>query len=96
MRRTILLVALLLLGCADPAQQAKLDQALLVACDIDGVVVPVAVPVVVSTGQGGATVANDALLVHPAVVQACAALKGKPAGVTVTEPPPVPAARPTT
>jgi hypothetical protein len=88
MRRTILL-ACLAASCSNmtPEQQAKLTQALTVACNVDGVLVPVAQPVVAGIAPGGATAANiDALLVHPAVVQACAALKGTPASVTVMAP----------
>ena len=96
MRRMIPL-ALLLATCSNMTleQQTKLTQALTVACNVDGVVVPVAQPVVATIGAGGATAASiDALLVHPAVVQACAALKGTPAAVTVTAPPAPPPAKP--
>jgi hypothetical protein len=75
----------LLLGvtaCGDQpaARQAELWQALSVACVVDGVLVPVAQPVVAGLGSGGATAANvDSLLVHPSVVAACQALGGMPA-----------------
>jgi hypothetical protein len=70
-----------------PDQQTKLQRAFSVACDVDGVVVPIAQPIVASLGQGAATAAGvDSLLVHPAVVAACQALNGVPAIVT-----PVPA-----
>jgi hypothetical protein len=66
-----------------PTQQAQINQALSVICNVDGVLVPVAQPVVASTGPGGATAADvDSLLVHPAVVAACASLKGTPASAT--------------
>jgi hypothetical protein len=66
-----------------PDQQVKVTQALAVACNVDGAVVPVAQPVVATLGPGGATVAGtDSLLVHPAVVAACQRLGGTPAGVT--------------
>ena len=39
-----------------------------------------------STPNTATDASIDALLVHPAVVQACAALKGTPASVTVTAP----------
>lgn len=84
MRRMILL-ACLAASCSNmtPAQQ----QALRVACNVDGAIVPAAQPVVASMGSGGATAATiDSLLVHPAVVAACAALNGTPASVTVTSP----------
>ena len=94
MRRMILL-ACLAASCSNmtPAQQQELT----VACNVDGAIVPAAQPVVATMGTGGATAASiDALLVHPAVVQACAALKGTPASVTVTAPPPAPATPPAT
>ena len=56
-------------------------QVLTVACNVDGAVVPVAQPVVASLGNDGANVAKADLLVHPAVVAACKALDGSPAGV---------------
>ncbi|MEJ0020750.1 MAG: hypothetical protein WDN25_30210 [Acetobacteraceae bacterium] len=95
----MILLACLAASCSKmtPEQQARLDQAVTVACNVDGVVVPVAQPVVATMGTGGATAASiDALLVHPAVVQACAALKGTPASVTVTAPaaPATPPAKP--
>jgi hypothetical protein len=77
-----------------PDQQAKVTQALAVACNVDGAVVPVAQPVVATLGSGGAIVAGvDSLLVHPAVVAACQRLGGTPAGVTpASAPVAVPAA----
>ena len=81
--------ALLLLACLGacssftPTQQTQLTEALSVACNVDGALVPVAQPVVATFGSGGASVANvDTLLVHPAVVAACAALKGTPVSAT--------------
>ena len=81
-----------------PNQQAKVTQALAVACNVDGAVVPVAQPVVATLGNGGAAAASlDSLLVHPAVVAACQQLGGKPAGVTpAAAPVPVPDAPPST
>jgi len=79
-------------GSISPAQQAQVTQALAVACNVDGAVVPVAQPVVATLGPSGASVASvDSLLVHPAVVAACQRLGGTPAGVT---PASVPAAPP--
>jgi hypothetical protein len=70
-------------GNLSSAQQAQVTQALAVACNVDGAVVPVAQPVVATLGPNGATVASmDSLLVHPAVVAACQRLGGTPAGVT--------------
>jgi len=84
--RRILTASLLasLAACSDltAAQQAQVQQAVTVICRVDGTLVPVAQPVVTSTGPGGAAAANtDALLVHPAVVAACQALNGTPVGV---------------
>jgi hypothetical protein len=85
-------------GSLPAGQQAKVTQALAVACDVDGAVVPVAQPVVATLGNGGAAAASvDSLLVHPAVVAACQQLGGKPAGVTpAAAPVPVPDAPPST
>ena len=74
----------LLSACSNvsPAQQAQITQALAVACYVDGVTVPIAQPIIASLGPNGAAVANwDSLLLHPAVIQACAALNGTPASV---------------
>lgn len=61
-------------------QQAQVTQALAVACNVDGVLLPIAQPVVAALGPSGATAADvDGLLVHPAVVAACAAIQGAPA-----------------
>ena len=83
-----LLACITACGNATPSQQAQIAQAVTVACNVDGVLVPVAQPVVATLGPGGATVANvDTLLVHPAVVAACTALKGTPASATPASPP---------
>jgi len=66
-----------------PAQQTRITQALMVACNVDGAVVPIAQPVIAALGPSGATaVSLDNLLLHPAVIQACAALNGTPASAT--------------
>jgi hypothetical protein len=87
-----------LTGCSNlpPDQQAKVTQALAVACNVDGAVVPLAQPVVATLGANGATVAGvDSLLVHPVVVAACQRLGGTPVGVTPAGAPvAVPAATP--
>jgi hypothetical protein len=78
-----------LAGCANlpPDQQAKVQQMLTVACLVDGVVVPVAQPVVATLGSAGAAAAGvDSLLVHPAVVTACSQLGGAPASATPVSP----------
>lgn len=79
--RQILLAAgaaCLVTGCSmTPAQKTAV---LKIGCAVDGVVQPIAAPLVASLGAGGASVASaDVLLVHPAVVAACTALGGTPA-----------------
>jgi len=81
--RQILLAAgaaCLVAGCSmTPAQKTAV---LSIGCAVDGVVQPIAAPLVASLGAGGATAAAaDTLLVHPTVVAACAALGGTPAAV---------------
>jgi len=101
--RSIALPLLACLGaCANmtTSQQTQVNQALAVACDVDGVLVPIAQPVVAALGPSGTTAADvDSLLVHPAVVAACAAIQGTPASVTPvgapTTTPASPAASPT-
>ena len=71
MRHIIALPLLLgLIGCDNltPEQHAKLQTTLTIACNVDGVMVPLALPVVAAAGTAGATVAQVDLLVHPAVV----------------------------
>ncbi len=76
-------------GTAVPAaQQVQVQQALVVACTVDGVLVPIAQPIVATMGGGGAAAAGaDVLLVHPAVVAACAAIDGVPASAKAISPP---------
>lgn len=85
MRQVLLAVgaACLLAGCTlSPTQKTA---ALQVGCAVDGVVQPLAAPVVASLGAAGTSLATaDALLVHPAVVAACAQLGGKPAVVAAS------------
>ena len=72
-------------GSLSSAQQAQITQTLKVACNVDGAVVPIAQPIVAALGPSGATaVSLDNLLLHPTVVQACAALNGTPASATPT------------
>lgn len=84
--RSIVLPLLACLGaCGNmtTSQQTQAAQALAVACNVDGVLVPIAQPVVAALGPNGATAASfDSLLVHPAVIAACAAIQGTPASVT--------------
>jgi hypothetical protein len=76
----LLLMALSACGDQPAARQAEFRRVLSVACVVDGVLVPVAQPVVAGLGSAGATAANvDNLLVHPTVVAACQALGGAPA-----------------
>ena len=79
--------ACLLTGCAlSPAQKTA---ALQVGCSVDGAVQPLAAPVAASLGAAGTSVATvDTLLVHPAVVAACAQLRGTPAVVAIPTPAP--------
>lgn len=75
-----LLSSLAACGNLTPDQQAQITQELIVACAVDGMLVPLASPVVASLGTGGASaVTVDNLLVHPAVVAACNAIGGTPA-----------------
>ena len=65
-----------------PAQQAQVQLALSVACNVDGALVPIAQPVVAGLVPSAAGIVTlDQALVHPAVVQACAAMGGAPASV---------------
>ena len=71
-------------ACADlpPDRQASLQRALMVACNVDGVLVPLAQPVVASLGSVGAAASGvDSLLLHPAVVAACQLYGGAPSSV---------------
>ena len=72
-------------GCAiTPAQKTA---ALKIGCAVDGVVQPLAAPLVASIGPAGTSVASaDTVLVHPAVMAACAALGGTPAAVVAPAP----------
>lgn len=75
-----LLFALLLAGCTSTGDLTPQAQKIVgAACKIDAATQPVAVtvaPVAVQT--------TDNLLVHPIVVQACAAVGGTPVAATVT------------
>ncbi len=85
MREVFVLALLGLLsacGGMTAEQQAKIKEVLKVACNVDGVVVPVAQQVVTTMGQKGTEVANADLLVHPEVVAACNALNGTPVSAT--------------
>jgi hypothetical protein len=82
-----LLVGLSACGNLTPEQNARIREVLTVACNVDGVVVPVAQPIVATLGRPGATAANVDLLVHPAVVEACKHVSGVPVSVTEVSPP---------
>ena len=61
MRRIFALALLVgLSACSNvtPEQHARIEQVLKVACNVDGVVVPVAQPIVATLGPVGATAAN--------------------------------------
>lgn len=82
MRHIIAAGALAMLSACSTAASDQTTQTLKVACDVDGVVVPIAQPIVANLSQTGAAVADmDSLLVHPAVVQARQALNGSPSSV---------------
>jgi hypothetical protein len=90
MYRLLLIASLSACDSLPPDRQANLQQALVVACNIDGVMTPLAQPMVATLGSGGASLAaTDSLLVHPAVVAACQQIGGTPVGVR-----PVPAPGP--
>ena len=81
--RTVLGLLACLSACnTTPQQQAKLIEILTVACNVDGVVVPVAQPIIATLGSTGATVTSVDLLIHPAVVATCQAMKGVPLSAT--------------
>ena len=82
-----LLVGLSACSNVTTEQQARIEQVLKVACNVDGIVVPVAQPIVATLGPVGATTANIDLLVHPAVVGACTRVSGVPVTVTEVSPP---------
>jgi hypothetical protein len=81
------LVDLSACGNLTPEQHASIRKVLTVACNVDGIVVPVAQPIVATLGQPGAATASADLLVHPAVVEACKGVSGVPVGVTEVGPP---------
>jgi len=90
-----MLVALLLLAsCAapTPAQQ----HTLLIICKVDAVAQPLVVALAPVAGPiGSAGAAADNLLVHPAVVSACALVNGVPQAVAAVDPEPtIPVAAP--
>jgi hypothetical protein len=96
-----LLACLSACGNVSTTQQAQVQQALAVACTVDGMLVPIAQPIVATLGPGGAAATSiDTLMVHPAVVAACAAISGVPASVAAAGAPvtvaPVPPSPPTT
>ena len=87
MKHTLAILPILALAAcaADGSLTPQGQKALAIACNVDGVVVPIAQPVVAGAGSAGATAAGvDALLVHPLVVQYCQAQGGKPVAVPAT------------
>jgi uncharacterized protein YjeT (DUF2065 family) len=87
----------LLDGCTPAgAPNANAQRIVAVACAQDAALQPIVVPVIVAVGSAaapgaapaiGAVAQGDALLLHPAVVAACAAYASKPAAVVATVPP---------
>lgn len=84
----VALAAAVALGARSATQTANVQAALqadiTVACTVDGVVVPIAQPIVASLGTAGAAVSAADLFIHPAVVAACSAVKGTPATAVMT------------
>lgn len=76
-----IMLPVMLGACAiDPATKAQLQQAVKVACDVDGMVVPIADPVVLGlVPQSAPIITVDQALVHPAVVAVCKGYGGTPA-----------------
>lgn len=85
MRSALIAAVLVVGGCA--AQSPQVQQAMTVACNADGIVVPLGQQVVGQLGSAGALASGvDQLLVHPLVVQECDKLKAKPVAVPATTP----------
>ncbi len=100
---TLVLIAIIwapviwwLAGCTPAGAPTPQGQALIdVACDRDATLQPVIVPVVAMASPAAgpaqpavaAAVAADQVLVHPAVVLACAKYHSKPAAVVAAPPP---------
>lgn len=73
-------------GASAPSQTSQ--QVIDVMCTSDALLVPVVVPVILATQPTAApAVALDTVLVHPAVVAACAAYARRPAAITPPAPP---------
>jgi hypothetical protein len=78
----LLAVSLVSACTLTPSQQA----AVRVACNVDGLLVPIAQPVLLALMPSTAgAVAADQALVHPIVVSLCAGLGGTPASVTTAK-----------
>jgi hypothetical protein len=85
--RKIILAALLALGaCANGQLTPQAQTQLALACKVDGAVQPLAAGVVSALPVPGAAVgvSVDNLLVHPAVVAACAQIGGTPMAVVTS------------
>ena len=82
-----LLVGLAACGNITPERDARMRAVIDVACNVDGIVVPVAQPIVATLGRPGATATGVDLLVHPAVLEACKHVNGVPVSVTEVGPP---------
>jgi hypothetical protein len=89
------LAGLVASGCTNGAPTAQGQQVIDVLCDRDAALQPLIVPVVVMASPiagpaapavaGAATV--DQVMIHPAVVMACAKYHSKPAAVVQSVPP---------
>ena len=81
-----LAVLLLLAGCAAPTPAQR--HTLLIVCKVDAVAQPFIVELAPIAGPiGSAGAVADNMLVHPAVVAACALVNGVPQAVASVEPP---------
>ena len=78
-------ILLLLAGCAAPTPAQR--HTLLIVCKVDTVAQPFIVALAPAVGPiGSAGAVADNMLVHPAVVSACALVNGVPQAVAVVEP----------
>jgi len=81
------LCAGLSVGACSASQQAAAQKAIGIGCMVDGAIQPIAAPVLaaaIPSTAGGVTA--DTLLVHPAIVAACAAEKGVPVATESSAP----------
>ena len=91
MRHLFLIPAAMCAGLSVAAcsanQQAAAQKAIGIGCMVDGAVQPIAAPVLAAAVPSTAgAVTADTLLVHPAIVAACAAVKGVPIATVSSTP----------